>query len=1065
MKRSSTGALALLVFLLCLHLPVRAEPPGVQTETPSSSVDAVIVMDQSKSMRGATNMENDPNDYRLDAAQMMIGMADTGSRVAFVPFAREVLPYGDDDFVDLDDTNARNKKLTEIESQRGKPLTPDTDLGVALTKAVRLLLERTEKENSPMIVVLTDGQNDIKDENGKYAAKAVDQWDESAQRFVEVKIPSYNKENADELMYSAAGVAQRYGIPIYAIALKNSAADQDDVKAYEDKLRYISNITGGDIWTVESRDASQLPKYFGEMFAMRIGSRLMQELRIEPVAGSSGRYKVELPILNQSVQEANIIIPLQGIRKSRGGDPAVWLFTPDNADVSKGGTDAYQLKSEYFMLYKISRPRTIGDWRLEFELADDRSSPADITFSLLYNYDIELKVRAGRDPAAMVGEGGSLTLRKDETLRVEALFYGSDGNPSNDKALYNTQANAEWKVIRAAYELIDTSDGRVRAGGPMPVDRGRFTAEIDLKTAYLTPEGHNQLREGEYRLRVAAEGAGLRQVKELPVAILNNAPEARLSTLTVRVVVDDPSKEETQKVQTFEISLSGNVSDPDNDRLTFGRLIPQGETGQVIAMELMTRPDGEVVAVGQTLLDEDGKLFKSGTARYAIQVSDAEGAVKDLQLEVKVQSTAREILDKYVCETEVTGLISNDEAEKNSPVTFRMRLLEQKEGTPDRTGAIRDFRGVLYLSDADTGASLAEGIDFVQAETGDLVAVWETPNESVHVLARCFYEYGHANQAAGEGYEKQFRVNNRPPQAVQGAMDALPERVTFDPLPDSLRFLETPTPPEALLIRLSELFTDADNEKGLVLKDPLLSHRDESVNPDTIMTFTRDGDTVQLVPRGAGTLTLTFAAEDGDREEALAEIIVRVESVNARWQRYGLLALIALVSLIILVILLRQARKPKYPHDGLLLIKENDSIFPSERYELVPTKKRIPLSHVVDEALAQKYGISEALLANLLLRPVRGAGGSIAVSMRGKPEKLVAELDGSALGRKPAIWERDHELILRAAGNMNCLKIQFTREQSEADVGGGFDAEAGFAGKKAKPEAPFFGTAEDDGNF
>ena len=153
--KKSFGIRLLLVCLLLLTMLnasyAVADDVGADDRNPSN--DIVIVLDQSNSMSNA-----DPQNRRLDAAQMIVGMCDMeNSRVAIIPFAGKIQASADMGFVPINEAESRLNKMNAISGLTR--LVGDTDLGNALNLAVKLLLEREDKTNNPMIIALTDGEN------------------------------------------------------------------------------------------------------------------------------------------------------------------------------------------------------------------------------------------------------------------------------------------------------------------------------------------------------------------------------------------------------------------------------------------------------------------------------------------------------------------------------------------------------------------------------------------------------------------------------------------------------------------------------------------------------------------------------------------------------------------------------------------------------------------------------------------------------------------------------------------------------------------------------------------
>ena len=175
-----------ILFVLCsiLLLGCLTAAHADQQETQgTNAVDIVLLIDQSGSL-WKTNSPSDPNGYRLDAAQMIIAMLsqDNGSRVAYVPFSGKVFESADKHFTTInceDDylDKMRQSELFRSESKAAGPKNENdygTDYAEALAYACILLDNREDKTNKPMIILLTDGAMEIKDEVDK---KVLDELD------------------------------------------------------------------------------------------------------------------------------------------------------------------------------------------------------------------------------------------------------------------------------------------------------------------------------------------------------------------------------------------------------------------------------------------------------------------------------------------------------------------------------------------------------------------------------------------------------------------------------------------------------------------------------------------------------------------------------------------------------------------------------------------------------------------------------------------------------------------------------------------------------------------------
>lgn len=1057
MKRILSWFAALLMLFACAGGAwADSDPQSSGTDQHATSIDAVIVLDQSSSMHSVLS-NSDPLDYRLDAAQMFIGMCDiTKSRVAFLPFSGRIHTSDKTDFIQMSDTQSRQEQLKHIEKLRGDvSLGANTDVGVALTAAVKLLINRSDTTNQPMILLLTDGKNDV----GDPTDKKVDVWDPASQTFVLTMLRKYNNDMADQLSKSACEVAKSHQIPIYTIALysEKKGLESNDVREYVNNLQNMSDETNGLSTAVSSADALRLPEFFGSMFATQIGSTLLKDmdLTIYEIKDKPGRFAMDLPILNRSVMEANVFIPLVNLNPEQ-----IWLFDADNVDRSSGSRDVLTSSSKYFRLFKITNPRSLGNWRLEFEPLVPGTAIKDISFSLLYNYDISLRSQIGKSASTLDEIGAGLSLAKDESIHISARFYDSNGVPSNDSNLYAIQNGPAWETIRGTYELLDAR-GNVMFTGGMKSQGDCFTADVDLKTAALSSEGKNMLRSGAYTLRIIAQGAGLHRENELPITLRNNAPIISINPLIEFVYVDDPEKPETQKPQTITMNLSKYVRDSDNDLLLFSELKPVGQARDILDMKIVTMADGTIAAVGTTIYDQARKLFKYGTARYTLTVSDQEETL-DLTLEVTVRSKTVESLNAYVCETIVDGLGPQDIAPKNSDVTFRMHLNSKETKLADTFGAVKDFHGAVYIFRADNTDTYLQKIDMALDNDGtQLIGVYRTTNAKADLKAVCMYTFGHAAQDAGE-FEQLFHVENHPPQLAQAAVDALPKKITFDPLPAGLAFLEAATPDADLTISMPSLFMDQDNETGLVFSAPTVA-ASADVDAMSLLQVHSDGQTVRLVPVGAGQVTLSITATDGDNETVTVTHTVAISSVSVKWMWIAIASVLALALLALCIILWVLKHRPWFPKDSTLATYENAAVFPSN-HELVPSQKTIPLSRCVDMEMADRTGISIQLLERICIKPVRSPGDHIAVKQVKQFPGYLVELDGVPLKKSAMHWAPGHELKLMGRGNTSYLRVQFLMDTPDNGYGGLYFEENG--GSFGQPSVRGdFSNAKDFGGF
>ncbi|MEM7308188.1 MAG: VWA domain-containing protein [Planctomycetota bacterium] len=150
-------ALAMALAVLALARPLRG---NVQNETISEGVDIALVLDRSGSMRfddlerGRTRLDV-VKDVVADFAQRRMGdaegAADSCALITFARYPQLLCPFT----LDFDGLNGFLEGV-ELVQHRGED---GTGIGVAVAKAVALLRETEAK--SKVVVLLTDGENNV----------------------------------------------------------------------------------------------------------------------------------------------------------------------------------------------------------------------------------------------------------------------------------------------------------------------------------------------------------------------------------------------------------------------------------------------------------------------------------------------------------------------------------------------------------------------------------------------------------------------------------------------------------------------------------------------------------------------------------------------------------------------------------------------------------------------------------------------------------------------------------------------------------------------------------------
>ncbi|MCE5343429.1 MAG: hypothetical protein LLF96_07595, partial [Eubacteriales bacterium] len=571
--------------------------------------------------------------------------------------------------------------------------------------------------------------------------------------------------------------------------------------------------------------------------------------------------------------------------------------------------------------------------------------------------------------------------------------------------------------------------------------------QIDLRNLITDSSGYNTLSSGKYKLLIKAEGAGLSRANQLFLTLTNNTPATRDTNVQDQplryVVVDDPEKPETLQTQQITIDFRELVTDPDNDRLRF-QLTPVGDAETILPLTI----DADTgVAEGMTIKNMATGMFRYGDAKYTLTVLDDDTAQQPttFTFTINVISTASQIIDRYQSVTTSTGIDSaSGTAAKNSQVVFSMHLNDVQTGAPDTTGEIRNYTGKAVVYDAANTSTMLASLDMTLNENGtERTATYTTPNTSGDFVVYFTYVYtGYTTSKVNDSLT--FKVPNTPPTVVQSTLDALPETVLFDP--GIFASLEQPTPPEALTLRLNKLFTDQDNEAGLLYADPVFGVVEDDAKD--LMDFTRSGNTVQFVPLNAGQVKLVLSATDGDRKAVAATRTLTIVSIRAKWNGRFLLLFILLAALIITILLIRQHRKPFFPAGAELHVFSRFSVVPVDKNTLTHTKRKVPISSVLLTAVFPDSSLLQGCLSHIDIKPSTNAENSIFVYHDQRDKTCVVTLKDVKVRSKGSEWQMNEDLVITTpTGEM--WRIVLIRDSVYPGMGtpygDGFYADDGFS--------------------
>ena len=1003
-------------------------------------VDVVVVLDMTSSMDNRDN-NNDPEGYRLDATAMLVGMLDMeGSRIAVVPFA--AYPFEESDGAQpltvVNDSAVRKAMLTTLYSH--KETKGNTNIGAALMKANQILLEREDKTNRPMIVLMTDGKNSIVN-NGVTVPHSL-RW--SNGEIIDEGKKNYTTSTAVEVTKEAAECASELGYPIYTVALNTDPDDKELSDPSSLSMREISQMTGVDTekgcFKVEKSQAKELPVFFAQILADKIGSSVQHSAKPESIGTDT--YEVSIPILNRSVQETNIVLPVRTQKNPLSDIDASSIRVYDESGKVLTDEDNASVlvdtRNSHFAMVKIREPRTAGVYKLRFESGTEPGT--DIKFNILYNYDIKM--------GASVSAGGQdEVFYKSDKLEIISNFLDGNGNASEDESLYADHTGEDgyedWMTIREKWELFraredGTAYGEAVKTGELSAHpmQMRFDTEIDLSVD--TPDS------GNYRLVIAADGAGLTRRVEIPLVLMNHHPAGGDYKMTIGVNSTVAGEEGTWTVEgssgTLPVRAGEIITDADNDPLQF-ELNPEGNEEQAAEMKL-DPSDGTISYT--TKLNSAGTGILDGKAVYRLFYTDqdtGDPGRDSVLITLDIQSDVAAMLAKYEPELTIEGTeAGTDQYRKNSEIKFLVRLKNRDGSGWDDGTVINTMTRDIRITDQENGQSLMTGGGNLEPEDGCLTYTIEnTGNHSAEWNIT-------VSVGPFEPVVKTITIPNlEAPQAA--AMEDVVINCDGERVPSFIRGIigeDTPGDDPGRNAEVAKLFTDKDGEP-LSYSDPefVTADTDESMPGNTLTAQVSGEEGKYLITAGGETTSLfsysykgqmRITASDGDEETGTYVRNITVVDLYNKMLTILVIIAIAIVILIILILIIHQIRKPRFPKLNLT-IREEPSLYESGSEPLSPVKTATNANAIgIDSDMAAKHGISVEQLQNIIISPIRSTT-SVGVSCKKiMPGHEISLEDVRLKAKKKYTWKIDQELAVRSQNGDGLIAVKLeNRREDEAD--------------------------------
>ena len=700
MKKKLLKACVMLILGICVlagTIPALADGGNM-------AIDLVVVIDQSISMNG-TSTRNDQKGYRLDATQIILSMLDKEkSQGGVVMFAGATLPidgkekYSPDWMTKLNnhllsiwdrtelikgienDRDALNRKDGDLPGY----LYGNTDFGTALEEAIEIILKESKSGNNKVILLLTDGELD----------------------FGTTDPTEYNRlmKKAEDNIKKAIEEAREYGIKIYTAFLKGSANAKDPVH-----LHTIADETEGEFWSVATAD--ELPEIFNDIFATQIGSHLERvgsEKILPDTERGTGYQKIEIEVLNRSVKEINLVVPVE---KTYGADTRdqFQIYDP-NGNLVKDSNTLIVTKTKYFLAYKIINPMPTtdkpGKWRLSFPESMKGAFRTYVQYVFSYNVDTRIDLSA-------------TTQAKQEDLTID-VFFTEDGVKSSDTTLY-TSINANMIVYKIEgdkmVQVVPDKD-KISLCSNMETNIPKYTEKLNMKE--ILGEWYGK---GVYQIEVSFSGAGMERKSLSETFELTNDPPRIVKNLSALEFFfnDHNGRPDTGEQR---VNLKDYVEDPNGDEITFELITPIPSD---LDVDWGNKKNGELIV-------RQKQIATSRTIK--IRVIDSDGESIDVELHVNVSDNDNQYHDYGISLTIDGAQYENGGYLLKKGEEYILRV------TPTKAGV--NTMDELYLLEVKIGDDV---IWMARQKNGSYIGTFTAANTKVQYQIGAYARFG--SESAG----------------------------------------------------------------------------------------------------------------------------------------------------------------------------------------------------------------------------------------------------------------------------------------------------------------------------
>lgn len=492
----------------------------------SNRYNIVFAIDNSASMR-----HTDHDGYRFSAVEQFIGLLqEDGHQVGGLLFAPNAF-YSKE----CGELNSMTEKAEFVAAMKNAGLRDGgTNIGAALQEANRILEVSGDKNLPSVIVLLSDGNTDLRGGNAK---------EESLQ------LKAQEVQNAIDR-----------NIPIYTVCLNMK---DSSLAADPEEMRAIATATGGAFTEVNA--AEDLGEAFSAFYDLIYGTHgiTLADTKIP----ESGKMDVKFEVPSFGIDEINLLVT--------GTLTGTVLIKPDGTE----GTASKNVQKNYTIM-KI-KDRTAGTWTLGIE----GKKGSDVKVTMVLNTSIDGELPELKDEDGQPVDFRTTTYFSDKTYRVSMKL--TDGTQK-------ATTEEEYQSFRAVLRFYYAQSGEKFLEKEMSFESGAFTYGFQLSdiakengayTFDIAVEGSLRTQDGtEHRFFE----------KTLPMSQVWRIAEEEIKNTAPKTVI--PETEITVKLWPFkggEFSLDLNTlfEDAEGDALVLSIQSPftRGTDYEVSTENILTQ--------------------------------------------------------------------------------------------------------------------------------------------------------------------------------------------------------------------------------------------------------------------------------------------------------------------------------------------------------------------------------------------------------------------------------------------------------------------------------------------